>query len=347
MITNESYTIRAGRNIEIEALRFAAAIAVCGFHSGFLVGGWLAVDFFFILSGLLMTKSLVFSSSQTNKTLFCYQLKQIKEFYPELLISSLFCFSFTLFLTPSLYSLISKFVYIICNDLLLLRMSGLTSVWRGGMLTTWYLSSLILASAIAYPLIVRVKNPISLLCCACLPLGYYIHHAGGIQTTFSWLGITYDANFRALGDLLIGAAACHMAEFIKGTKGWLNNILLRRCIKIICFIWIMTLFMFRNPNIESLILVFSSVYLILAFSDSPKPQSNALISKVCLLLGKLSVSLYLSHGAVVYFLSPVIHKNSFLVHHHLNQVLVISLITLLMVVTYCGSQFIRKHLLRS
>ena len=56
------------RDLPLDALRGIALLAVCLFHSNLLLGGWLGVDLFFVISGLWITRKL--TSSEQRLTVF-------------------------------------------------------------------------------------------------------------------------------------------------------------------------------------------------------------------------------------------------------------------------------------
>lgn len=344
--TNEKQgKVLSKRNPEIEFLRFAAAVAIMAFHYGVLGGGFLAVDFFFILSGLLLTKSLLYSKN--NQNIFTYQWKQIKGFYPELLLAFAWYCLFTFFRCGISISTAVSLILRASGDLLLLRMTGLFTSNNGCLVVSWYLSSLVLAVSFAYLIISKIKNPFLLLFCAFIPLGYVIHKTGGLWAAFDWLTFTYSGNLRALGDLLIGAAVCHTAAHLKGNSNFFSIRKFRKAIKFLCLAGIFTLFYHHTVKTEPYILVFSALYLTIVFSDTTEKQSHSLLSKICLILGRLSVSLYLCHDAVIHCLGSIIHKNDFLVQHHLNHLLLIFLVIVCTLITAWLSQRIRTRLFRA
>lgn len=330
------------RNPEIEFLRFAAAIAVCAFHYGVLKGGFLAVDFFFILSGVLLTKSLVYSENKDNNNIFNYQLRQIKGFYPELILayawSCLFALCvYGLNLTTTI-SLSINTIY----DLLLLRMTGLFPTSLGCLTTSWFLSSLILSGSLAYFIISKIKNPFLLLFCACILLSYIIHKTGRLST-FDWITFTYSGNLRAVGELLIGSAVYHTAAHLKGNSTSFTVNLLRKIIKLLSLVGICLLFIFYSKNAEPYVLVFTALYLTMVFSDAPRQQSHHLFTKTCRILGRLSVSLFLTHDAVLNGIGGKILSCPFLIQHHLNHVLLIFLIIVCTLITAWLSNQIRNR----
>ena len=54
-----SENFRLGHVLALDGMRGLAVIAVILYHSGFLPGGYLGVDVFFVLSGFLITSLLL------------------------------------------------------------------------------------------------------------------------------------------------------------------------------------------------------------------------------------------------------------------------------------------------
>lgn len=333
---------------EIEFIRFAAAVAIVAFHYGVLNGGFLAVDFFFILSGLLLTKSLLYSENKNNKNIFTYQWKQIKGFYPELFLAVSWYCLFIFFREGINISTTVTYILGAIDDLLLLRMTGLFEQHHGGgLITSWYLSSLVLSVSFAYLIISKIRNPFLLLFCAFIPLGYMIHRTGGLGHTSAWMAFTYNGNFRALGDLLVGGAVCHVATQLKEFTPSFTFNLLRKIIKFLCLVGICLLFVFHSHKYAPYIIVFSALYLSVVFSEGQRKQSTSFLSKTCLLLGRLSVSLFLCHDAVLSCIGGKILCHPFLIQYHLNQIFLIFTIIVCTLITAWLSNRIRTRLFRA
>lgn len=82
-----------GKNNAVEALRFFFMLMICMWHeyatSGIFKHGYLAVEFFFILSGMLLFRS---ATKENALGTIDYTLKKIRRFAPEYLIVMVFCY---------------------------------------------------------------------------------------------------------------------------------------------------------------------------------------------------------------------------------------------------------------
>ena len=147
------------RNGKIDFLKFLFAIIVLIHHTRYVVGdenslflgGSLAVEFYFLVSGYLMMAGIqkmkerpVSLGAETG----AFLLKKYKSFCPEIIISYIFAFAVTYIggKTGFFKLLATSF-----SDVLLLGMTGLRIKPVNGAI--WYLSSMLLAMAILYPLV--------------------------------------------------------------------------------------------------------------------------------------------------------------------------------------------------
>lgn len=142
------------RNHSIEALRFFFMLLICCWHnyasSGVFRHGYLAVEFFFILSGYLLYKSF---SKQNSLSTIDYTLKKIKRFAPEYLIVMIFLYM-RHFLIPCILGKREFSVPLVLKmfpEMVFLQDSGL---YYGGMnFPLWYLSILLVGGGLLYALL--------------------------------------------------------------------------------------------------------------------------------------------------------------------------------------------------
>lgn len=292
----------SGRNAEIELFRFLSAVAIVLFHLHICSGGLLAVDYFFILSGALMTRGVVFSKKSAHEvnltTFFC---KKLKAFYPELLAAVIIGMS-AAFLRDDFSSYLYRCYYSLMNEVLLLRMTALSSdPTMGGCPQSWYLSSMMIGVVLVFPLVKYLRQPVMILVAGCLVCGYLVQRAGGVQggSYCDWYGIAYSGNIRAVGDLLLGSASLYAAEYLKRCE--LSDVLrfALTTVKYLAMLGTLLMYSVRCRPAESFFLVLCMCIICSCFADKTLNFHNETWIKLCIFLGKMSLPLYLAHWPIV------------------------------------------------
>jgi len=205
------------RNGKVEFWRFVFSIIIVLHHSRALVGdknclflgGSLAVEFFFLVSGYLMMASAdrmaqkAPAAGNLGKETFSFIMKKAKSVYPAMLIAWFMALGVVTFAKDKQFwdLFVDSFF-----EVTLLKMSGLPSISVNGVV--WYISSMLLCMAILYPLIRKfpefMKN-IGLLLIVVLALGYLGGEFNGPRNPLQWIEFTRKGNVRGLAEIAIGA----------------------------------------------------------------------------------------------------------------------------------------------
>ncbi len=101
---------------DINCLRALAVLSVFIFHLGFLPNGYLGVDIFFVISGYLISQSLVKSTENNNFSLINFYERRIRRIVP-------------LVLFISIISLVLGILFMLPNDLEFLTRSVIASIF--------------------------------------------------------------------------------------------------------------------------------------------------------------------------------------------------------------------------
>lgn len=156
-----AYGVASKRNGLIEIYRFIFSLCVVSCHAQFLanagyvplIGGVIAVEFFFILSGYLLyssaqKKTAILSRVTISQETVGEVLKRIKHIYPYFFVT--WAASFILYHVENeifnIHAIIMNFLQSI-GQLLFLTMAGLGGVAEGVMQyngTIWYVSALLI-----------------------------------------------------------------------------------------------------------------------------------------------------------------------------------------------------------
>ncbi len=207
----------SSRNVTIEYLRFLFAGIVVLHHSRYilgddhcwLLGGSLAVEFFLFVSGYLLLVSAEKRETEERTALgqetLHFILHKLRGFYPEFFIAWLIGFGFvgavrhrTL---PQLWTAFLEDFW----ELTLVKMSGLFQNGVDGAM--WYLSAMLLAMAILYPLLRRWQDMMTHLVCPLLALflyGVLCRTEGHPRDPVVWLGFFYKGFVRTAAGLCVG-----------------------------------------------------------------------------------------------------------------------------------------------
>lgn len=299
------------KNGEIELLRFVFTVAVMLFHSSYIVDnmpfqrGNLGVEFFFIVSGFLMMRHIEKAEQKNQNALplgkeSCqYIFNKARAIFPEIIIGAAITFIFILFTSnQGIKYILANSVNWFFDDVLLLRATGVGSSINGQL---WYISSMLLAMALLYPLTRKYKDIMTNLV---IPLGPvlligYLYKAYGSILKPTEMGIlTMRGNIRALAELGLGMTGYRICEHIKKIN---FNAFGKVCFSI--FKWalygiIFVVIFFDIYIIDSVIPLIIAAAVILSFSGI-SIESGIFNNKLSYFLGKLSLPLYVAHYCFV------------------------------------------------
>lgn len=346
----EHTTCNSRRSAEIELLRFFMVLVVVFFHQyeAILGRGFLAVEFFFILTGYLTMKS-VSRSLLTNlemPSLGLFLKRKIAGFYPELLIACVGGCLFNLYLTmigkSSFASMITECLTNILQNLALLRMTGIAGT-SAVCVPAWYLSSMIIALILVIPFIFRFKNlylriviALFLYCCV-------LHNLEGLEKNSyaDWVHYTYGGNLRAIAGILLGTVAYVIVEKSKNYQFSIPMKVVISCgIILCCFLFIAILFC-KGGALDGVAVCIHFFLIIALFSRNTLFGfcfDNKTIYTWCCKLGKFSLPLYLGH------IFPLYVYRSLPQQHELSLGLYLFLAVISGAIIAIGAHYVRKYM---
>lgn len=276
-----------------------------GYNNVFFRGGYIAVEFFFIVSGFYFAKSILSEEKTNNNNLgeetVKFLLYKIKSIIPYLCIIFIISTIILVLNTPSI-----KIKDIINStwELLLLKGLGFRSTTRVGQ--WWYLSALFVSMGIFYPIIRKYKENF-ILCWSplivLLSLGYLCHnwlglnHAYGIWDKFCYTGI-----IRAIAEMNIGFIIfminkkfknINYTKLGKGLLTILGESLLMIVLFIISFI--------SFPKHYDYIMLLLIAIAITIFVSEKTYEYEILSNKFFYYLERISLPIYINHMTIIYF----------------------------------------------
>lgn len=318
-MSNNSYNL-SQKNCGIELLRFIFAILIVLGHAfssfqteglpGWIVQqGAIGVEFFFILSGILMAKSLSkFAENSVNyeqmaNDTITFLKKKYCAVYPTHIITFIILFFEEVIITnlglmSSLITLVSAL-----PEILLFQMSGirLQSINPND----WYISAMLLAMLIIYPLLRKYETfyakcigPVITL----VILGYCCMTTQTITPSVTPMlgGIAMKGTLRAIAEISLGISTYEVIKYINHIPFKPLGAFLLHCIELFCYI--STFFVACTDTQGAWYFVFMFILAIgLSISFSKwSIFANIKNSNVSLYLGELSMTIFLCQRIVLY-----------------------------------------------
>lgn len=305
------------KNGKIELLRFLFSIYILCFHIqkeilgaavykndihfAFFPFGSMGVEFFFIVSGFLMAASVSLArEQQSQRSLGSDTLHFIKNKFVSLLPMRLIVFVllFAGTVLCNSWNIVTIIKKLLANipGFFLVQMSGLGGMYINDI--EWYLSAMLLGMFILYPLlrkrfdaVSRVVAPLA----AVLILGYMYQNFGRLTGVKIWTGFAYLSTLRALAELCLGIFGFTLCQYLKRLKPSTPRKLAFTFLEAFCWIVVFTMMLLTLPRkYEFYILIFIAVGVICSFSGLSY-GAQRFDKKLCFVLGKMSLPIYLCH----------------------------------------------------
>lgn len=297
------------RNQTIDVLRFLFSLIILIHHSRYLVGddncmflgGSLAVEFFFLVSGYLMMASVdkknqAGQAVNLSKEAFDFIKRKLRAFYPEVMVAWCIAFFFACAACGSGIKEMAKRFLNCFSEAFLLFSFGLSSDNVNP--ATWYLSSMLIFMLILYPLLRKYPALMKYLVMplsALLLLGWLCMADGHPRNPTKWMGLTYKGNLRALAVLELGALCYFAVQKIRGLSFNRLAKLLLTVVECGCYIANIVYMFFETPSRRDIFFIaLFCLGICLSFSGqtflSELPES-----RFAFWLGKFSFPVYLSH----------------------------------------------------
>ena len=283
------------RNGTIEIYRFILSILIALFHAEVFKNGYLVVDFFFIVSGYFLYRSVEKSSGELTEDTLLYCKSKIVRLMPSVVLAWAACFLYVN-RTVSIVEFIKNFLLGLWN-LLLVDMTGLgiSSVYNR---PTWYLSAMMICSVFLFPILkkfgklfVLIYSPIIVL----FLLGSISFSDGCLERIFNKTYFFYHGMLRGCAGLLCGCISYYIAKKISGLNFSFRSRIIISFSEIILFIFILFLIYYWG-NSEIDFVVFALFFVLVSIVFSEKSLCGVIFNNsLCYWLGSISYSLYLIH----------------------------------------------------
>lgn len=346
--------MKSKHNGIISLWKFIFCIVIIGFHLnviqhykntnfGFLYGS-IAVEFFFIVSGyLLAKKALTMQYIQyVGETTKNYILNKIKKIFPYLL------FSFIIgFIVTNIYGNYTKSQNInSVFDLFFMYCSGIKYVSM--IPIVWYLSAMLIADIILFPLIYKYKeNYIYIICPIVIFLlaGYLSHNYGQLTKVQDWMGITTVGTLRGMLTMNIGALMYTISEKIKKLNYTKLGSLVLTIIEITGFISIFFIIQTENAHAkyDFIMVIIMAISIMLAFSEKTL-LLKFLNNKFVYYLEKLSLPVFLNQHWLLVLMNNIIKSNGYDRNFYIEFIIAIVLSIIVGILELSITKLIKKLL---
>ena len=311
-----------GRVAFIEIMRMVFCLIIMLFHMRKLgngtpvifTGGYIGVEFFFLVSGYLMAQTAVKSQDSrpigTQTAAFLY--RKIRAIYPYYFTAFVFAFIGWIICKDATIQEAFKQLSNGIWELLLLKRTGLGgTIWING--PTWYLSAMFTAMLLLYPLLrgytdLFLKTIAPVLTIVCLAL---LYKNGSLQNGNDLFGVEIRSVLRAIGGLSLGCICYEAALALRGIRFTRVGTELLTLTELGGYGF--AIYMANRiayTQYDYTILIALAVGVTISFSQT-SITGRLRYGKLCNWLSKASLLLYLNHRAIHVFVSTYLENWSY------------------------------------
>jgi peptidoglycan/LPS O-acetylase OafA/YrhL len=283
----------------IEGMRAIAVLVVLFFHLDikFFSGGYLGVDLFFVISGFIITRNILFDLNNENFSIKNFYIRRFRRLFPALAVTILITIIISLLIIPP-------------EQLIKTSQSAISAIFSLANVNFWLEAGYFDASASTKPLLhtwsLSVEEQFYLFWPAALLLLKDVRKLLFFSFALLLLSLTASYIFRAsdpdavfyllpfrVHQLMAGAL---VAISLLHLKGWRGNVF--AIISVVGFLCLATFFAESKSPLFSAFFVTCSGFLLLVCRDSS--FSNMFFGNKCMLwVGKRSYAIYLVHWPVI------------------------------------------------
>ncbi|MBE6835900.1 MAG: acyltransferase [Ruminococcaceae bacterium] len=311
------------RNGKIELLRFVFAITVLLFHVQIdcdvlkepLFGvfyvfpfGKLGVEFFFLLSGMLMANSIDrdYRKADNHPDLkhlgtdtVSFIWRKIKTVLPYHIIFCVLAIGIGIYKHGKSNESVIEYLIIQLPSVFFMNSTGWIDPSSTGLIAPeWYLSAMFLVMLVIYPLVKRYWNVVPYTFCpfaGILCIGYLLQTFNGLPGNIgSFTGVVLSVNIRAFGVLCLGVTCFKASERIKETELKALTGAFLKLLELVCYMAVPVLMCIKKQYVNTCVIMLLMVALTITFSGKGIGNQSPLFQNAfCRYLGRLSLPIYL------------------------------------------------------
>lgn len=352
------------RNGTIEFLRFVFCMCILlfhiekyvlgeaslknGIHLAFFPHGSLGVEFFFLVTGLMLAKSIDKELQDSQKKqnnigedTAKYVFKKFKAIFFYHIIA--FIILFIIQAIISKYTIYQSIITIINSipSMFFLQMTGIPSTTLNHI--EWYLSAMMICVAIIYPLCKKYyKTFVTLIApiVSILILGYLGHNYSRLTGVMVWTVFTYKSVLRGFAEILLGTTIYYISQKITKMKLKKSQTIMLTIFEVILYAICLIIILCTFPSkYEFTVLIMLFLGIILTYSQITY-TSKIFNRKIFYVLGKLSLPIYLSQLSAIKIANEYFNNFSFI-----NiMALIIGLTFLFAIITKISGDYILRKI---
>lgn len=307
------------RNGKIDLLRFLFAVIIVLHHTRYLfgdehcffLGGSLAVEFFFIVSGYLMTAHAAREtaaaavgkavSDQKRKDTLAddtvrFIFRKLRVILPVFLPAWIIGFFFVTAARHLSPAAAARYFCSVFYELSLIKMSGIFIRGLDGVI--WYVSAMLLCMAVLYPLLRRFPEMMPKVAAPLLVLFLY----GFLCRTYDhprnptiWTGIVYKGIIRSFADLCLGIVCFTLCRRFRRLPWNRFASFVFAGIEFLCYAAAVAYMYFMKPSQYDYLFIFLLCAAILLSFSGVTAGNGIFAHPVFQALGKYSTALFFSH----------------------------------------------------
>ncbi len=338
------------RNGEIEIMRFIFAIGIVMFHfngrysgAGIFGGGYIAVEFFFVLSGFLMARSAKKAlergdGNNISSSTWDFTFKKLKAFYKYYFFGIIVQLILTEIIVK--HRPASEILTSLLRSAPTLTLTFYTLSWPDVSLylgSTWFLSAMIICMFVLYPFImknfdmaIKVVLPILFVFVA----GYVLHQYGkSLHNIKSWNTLFYSGIPKSFAEIAFGASCYYLPEKINHYR---QNVFVSQKVADFLFTalkWgsILIVFLYSlgvyNKIYDLDCLILCAIFVSISFSDAGFHFPG---NRITDFLGQMSLPFFIFHKIILNLLLKIIPKHHYPISKYLILILCTFIICIIM-----------------
>ncbi len=298
------------RNGELDFWKFIAALFVALYHSHsifdrevFPKHGALAVEFFFIVTGYLFAASVYrdkrpYDRNTIGSETLCFMTHKIKGFLGVWIYGYALSLLVTVIGDPAFWKA-GKFATLskVVSDFLLLKAYGFGV--QNVLSASWYLSSMLFALFVLYPLFRKNKEVFSKILSPLIglvTLGIIFRATGSLFGSID-TQLVGKGTMRAFAGICLGVFAYVLAEALSQKENTKVRSLLYSVVDVGAIVGAFLMIFFMNSAAQPLLILLFFVFVVISGSRQAA-VTDLYCNRASAFLGKFSLSIYLTHCAV-------------------------------------------------